>query len=235
MGLLNRRFEVARYMICVTWSDSDSSGLVRDHKLVTTTSPWKHADHNFKRFISRRDNAAMACYLPSYDMSPAPAVQMLDSFRKASSSSSKAHPHKSVDSPRRRKGGSRGRKRGAKPILSPLADFATRLVLHDNDSILSNHGQNEEAIGGSSDNPLELDFPEIKWVLEDENEDNIFPFRFKEGRGSPEGFLVDLLYQEQEDPRVIQSCLTLRKQRRSTRCLFRSKTVRRDLTGTFNH
>jgi hypothetical protein len=175
------------------------------------------------------DNHAMAYYSPSYGRSP-PAVLTLDTFRKTSSSTSKPPPHKSVDSARRRKGSARGKTR-AKPLLSPLADFATRLVL---DEKVSSHGKKEEAISGpSSYDPFELDFPEIKWILEDENEDNIFPFRFK--GGSPEDFcLGDLVYQEQ-DPRVaFQRCLTLRKHRRSSGYLFRSKTVRRDLTGTSN-
>jgi hypothetical protein len=168
----------------------------------------------------------MTCYLSSY-ASPPSDVLTLESFRKVSPSSKQVPPHKSLDSPRRRK---RSRGKRAKPhVLSPLAFFAARLVLHEN---LSNDGQKEEAIvGGSPYNPFVLDFPEIKWV-EDENEDSQFPFpSFK---GSPEDDLfVDLVYQKQ-DPRVIQSRLTLRKQGRLTKCLHRSKTVRRDLTGTFN-
>jgi hypothetical protein len=119
-------------------------------------------DHNFSN----------ACYLPSIG-SPL-AVQTLDSHRKASCSS-KVPPHKAVDSSPRRRQDSRGKR--IKPVISPLADYSKRLlVLHENTGYESTDGKKEQNIRSCSYNPFELDFPEIKWV-EDENENNKFPFR----------------------------------------------------------
>jgi hypothetical protein len=133
-----------------------------------------------------------------------------------------------------------------KQFLQPLlVDFATRLVLHDKTDSertrhQSHHNEGESTSRGTSYNSVSLlDFPEIKWADDDENDhDDCFHFRRGGYEGPPaDGIFVDHLVHQEDQSRVLQSALTLRRQRRSLqrRCLLRSKTIRRDLTDISNN
>jgi hypothetical protein len=156
--------------------------------------------------------------------------------------SSRTHPNKTV--PRRRTRKRSHHRNKQKKFLQPLVDFTTRLVLHDKTDSertrhqRSHHNEGEISRGPSYNSVSLLDFPEIKWVDDDENDhDGCFHFRQGGYKGSPDGIFVDHLVHQEDQSRVLQeSALTLRRQRRSLqRCLLRSKTIRRDLAGTISN